>query len=65
MKLIIDRFEGEFAVVEMSDKTMVNMPKVLLPKYAKEGDVIEINIDDEETKESKKTISKLMDEVWE
>ncbi|GLI18780.1 hypothetical protein TSYNTROPHJE_05930 [Tepidanaerobacter syntrophicus] len=65
MKVIIDRFEGDFAVVELPDKTMVNMLKILLPSEAKEGDVITITVDKEETKSRKAHIEKLMNDVWE
>ena len=65
MKIIIDRLESGFAVVELADKTMVNMPKILLPKGAKEGDVLEILIATEETSKRKKVIDQLMDEVFE
>lgn len=63
MKVIIDRFEGDYAVVETEDKIMVNLPKSLIPG-AKEGDVISISIDEEETKQRKDNISKLMDDLW-
>ena len=63
MKVIIDRFEGDYAVVETEDKIMVNLPKSLIPG-AKEGDVISISIDEEETKKRKDNISKLMDDLW-
>lgn len=63
MKVIIDRFEGDYAVVETEDKIMVNLPKLLIPG-AKEGDVISISIDEEETKQRKDNISKLMDDLW-
>ena len=63
MKVIIDCFEGDFAVVETEDKTMVNIPKVLVPD-AKEGDVISIEIDTEATDERKKKIGKMMDQLW-
>lgn len=65
MKVTIDRFEGEFAVVELPDRSMVNMPKVLLPENSNEGNVIEIKIDEAATKREKDSIRKLMDEVWE
>lgn len=42
MKVIIDRIEGDFAVVESGDK-MYNIPCALLPD-AKEGDTVEINV---------------------
>ena len=49
MKVIIDRFEGEYAVVELEVGKFVNMPKELVPD-AHEGDVINIFIDEKETK---------------
>lgn len=63
MKVIIDRFEGEFAVVEMDDRKKVNMPKILIPK-AKEGDIIEIKVDSDETNKRREEINKLMNDVW-
>jgi hypothetical protein len=65
MKVIVDRFEGSFAVVELEDRSMVNMPRQLLPDEAKEGDVLAIEIDESETASRKKRISKLMDNLWE
>lgn len=65
MIVTIDRFEGAFAVVETKDKRMVDMPRILLPKNAKEGDVIEIIINEEETKKQRDVINKLMEDVWE
>ena len=49
--LTIDRFEGEYALIEMN-RRIFHIPKVLLPKGAKEGDVIkmQIAIDKEATK---------------
>lgn len=64
MKVAIDRFEGKYAVVELPDRTMVNMPKVLVPD-AREGDIILISIDASETSKRKENIKKLVDEVWE
>ncbi|MBR5157071.1 MAG: DUF3006 domain-containing protein [Clostridia bacterium] len=64
MRVVIDRFEGEFAVAEMPDGKMVNVPKVLLPE-AKEGDVIEITVNKNETEKLKNEISELMESVWE
>ncbi|MBQ4516348.1 MAG: DUF3006 domain-containing protein [Clostridia bacterium] len=64
MKLIIDRFEKDYAVVEMPDGKMVNIPKILLSD-AKEGDVVEIKVNKNETQKLKDEISKLMESVWE
>lgn len=55
MKVVIDRFEGKYAVVELPDRTMVNMPKVLVPD-AREGDIILISIDASETSKRKENI---------
>lgn len=65
MKVSIDRFEGDYAVVELPDMSTVDMSKQLLPKGAKEGDVLSISIDIDETKNRKKKVEKLMDELWE
>ena len=55
MKVIIDRFEGQYAVVELDVGNFVSIPKVLVPN-SKEGDIVKIEIDKEETEERKKHI---------
>lgn len=65
MNLIIDRFEGEYAVVELPDKTFVTIPKKALPEEAKEGDIITITVNNSETEKRKKKIRKLADDLWE
>ncbi|WP_026476246.1 DUF3006 domain-containing protein [Alkaliphilus transvaalensis] len=64
MKVIIDGFEEKYAVVELENRKVVDIPKELLPKGAKEGDVIEITINSQETKERKEKIEKLMKNLW-
>jgi len=51
--LIIDRFENDFAIIEMGE-TFFNVPQKALPENAKEGDVIEIRIKKRETEKKKK-----------
>ena len=63
MQVIIDRFEGDFAVVEMEICKYVNFPKILIPD-AKEGDIINIELDKKETVERKKHIQELMNDVF-
>ena len=63
MKIIIDRFEGIHAVVELPDTSLITVPAVLFPG-AHEGDVISVDIDVEQTKERKEKIEKLMKDVW-
>lgn len=64
--LIIDRFEGEYALIEYK-KRIFHIPKALLPKEAKEGDVIniQITIDTEATKKKKEAIDKLARSLFE
>lgn len=64
MKVIIDRIEDEFAVCEFNTKKFVNIPKCIVPN-AKEGDVINIEIDIEETKKRKEKINELINKVFE
>lgn len=64
MKVIVDRFEGDYAVVEIAIGKFVNIPRVLVPD-AKEGDIIKIEIEKEETEEIKKYIKDLMNNVFE
>lgn len=56
MRFVIDRFEGDIAVL-VNDVT-INIPRIILPKEAKEGDVviIELRIDREETERLKREI---------
>lgn len=64
MKYTIDRFEGDYAVVELENQTFINIPKEGLPQNVKEGDIINIEIDDIETQKRKEQIEKLMNDVW-
>lgn len=63
--LIIDRFEGEYVLIEYNRK-IFHMPKVLLPKGAKEGDIItiEITVDKETTEKRKQSAGKLADRLY-
>jgi hypothetical protein len=70
MKVTIDRFEGDFAVVEKPDRTMMNIMKCKLPAGAKEGDILSIDgdtikIEAAETSKRKKRVHDLMNELWE
>ena len=43
MKGIIDRFEGNFAVIELEDKSLLNIEIQKLPPKSKEGDMFFIH----------------------
>ena len=53
MKVIIDRFEGESAVVELPDGSFSTLARALVPE-ASEGDVVRIEIDAPERRRVKK-----------
>ncbi len=42
MRIILDRFEGDYAVVELAANRFCNLPRALVPAEAKEGDILEI-----------------------
>lgn len=65
MLVIIDRFEGKFAVCEIEDGSMVDMPRQILPIESKEGDVLEVSvkISKLKTKKRKKEINQLFNEL--
>ncbi|MFL0248071.1 DUF3006 domain-containing protein [Candidatus Clostridium stratigraminis] len=69
MRVIIDRFEGNYAVCEEEDRTMIDIEKSKLPPEAKEGDVLSIlddviTIDIIETEKRKKIIKELTKDLW-
>lgn len=64
MTYTIDRFEGEFAVVELEDKHFINVPREAIPKETKEGDVISVTIDKGETEKRRKEIRKMEDSIF-
>ena len=70
MKGIIDRFEGDYAVVEFEGRKMVDILKKDLPAGLKEGDAIRCTdgtyvFDGLETERIKKETKTLFDKLWE
>ncbi|WP_026693890.1 DUF3006 domain-containing protein [Peribacillus kribbensis] len=68
-KGVIDRFEGDIVVVEISGETF-DFPKDMFPDEAAVGDVVEITGENvkvlkEETMQLRKEIDDLMADVWE
>jgi len=69
MKLTIDRFEGDIAVCEKSDRTMLNIPRHKLPLEAKEGDILilegeNITLDVTESQKRREEIRKRVERLW-
>lgn len=70
MKIIIDRFEGDLALCEKEDKTILAIPKAQLPIGVKEGDVLveengSFSVDTEATYQRREKIAQLMNDLWE
>lgn len=40
MRLVIDRFEGKYAVCELENGKFIDIPKTDIPQEAKEGDIL-------------------------
>jgi hypothetical protein len=69
MKGIVDRFEGEFVVIEIDGVTK-DIMKSDVDDHVKAGDSVlfldsKWIVDENETKKRSKEIKKLMDDVWE
>ena len=63
MQVVVDRIEEDYMVLELEDGSVVDVPKVLIPG-AKEGDVIDIYINRDETDKKNTEVKKLMDDLF-
>ena len=65
MKFTIDRIEQETAVVELESGEILSLPYTLLrPLQAKEGDVLQLYIDQEETDRRRARVSSLLKDIF-
>ncbi len=64
MDVIVDRIEGDYALVEIEKGNISKLPLELVPDV-KEGDIVTITINKDKTKERKKSIEELMNSVFE
>ncbi len=65
MKFTIDRIEQETAVVELESGEILSLPYALLgPLQAKEGDVLQLCIDQEETDRRRERVSSLLKDIF-
>lgn len=73
LKGIIDRFEGNYALVELETGSYIEIEIGRLPKEACEGDVIaisdeitldEITLDEEESKKRREEIKEITKDFW-
>ena len=66
MRAVIDRIEGERAVLELQEGETAVFPSNELPDGAREGDVlvIALQIDRLETERRREKIEKKMEDLW-
>ena len=66
MKAVVDRFEGEYAVLLFGDDEIkVDFPKKLLPEGAREGSWLKVvfELDHEGTKKQEEKIARLIEKL--
>lgn len=65
---IIDRFEENFAVIELDDNKIININMDKIPRDARVGDVLRIErdivVDYDQTRKRKKIIEDLTNDIW-
>lgn len=60
---VIDRIEGDLAVIEIAEGKTVTVPLTALPNGVKEGNVIRLAIDRDEEARRRKKIRSLFDRL--
>lgn len=66
MKGVIDRFEGEYAVILVeAGEVELNMPRKLLPKGTREGSwlILELQLDPQEEKKQQEKIAGMLEKL--
>ena len=62
---VLDRFEGEDAIIILKDRQIIHWPKYKLPEDIKEGDVVWLRISHDKnlTEEREKIARKILEEI--
>ncbi len=63
MQIVIDRFEGKVAVVELPDGSLANVDARILKGFS-EGDVLSLLKDDAETEKRKERAKRTLAELF-
>lgn len=64
MKWIVDRFENGYAIVELEDGKVVNIPREAMPQDVCEGDIVELETNKNETQEKREEIKKRLNKLF-
>ena len=60
---MVDRFEGEWAVVQVDGGSSVDLPVSVLPEGTREGDVLVLRVDPEATRAARDEARALLDRL--
>lgn len=64
MRYIVDRFENEYAIVELDNGEFIDIPKKVLPLDASEGSIIEVTTLSDETNVRRTEMKKKMSSLF-
>ena len=64
MRIIIDRFEEETAVVQTCDGAVYDIPRRLIPEGAEEGSVLSVTIDSAAEESRRAAVEKRMGDLF-
>ena len=64
MRIIIDRIEGDFAIVELPSGQMIDCPRAMLPGNAKEGSILNITVDEAATNDKLQMVTERMNRLF-
>lgn len=62
--MILDRIEGDIAVLELDNGTLIQVPAGLLPAEAKEGDCLRLTVDADTTEERRQRMKEKMNRLF-
>lgn len=63
MQVVVDRIEEDYIVLELDNGDIIDVPRELIPG-AREGDIVDIYINRDETDAKKEEVKKLMDNLF-
>ena len=64
MRYIVDRFENEYAIVELDNGEFIDIPKKVLPPDASEGSIVEVTTLSDETNVRRTEMKKKMSSLF-
>ena len=65
LKATIDRFEGNYAIISLSDGQRLNWPKKDLPHHIKEGSIVWLSVlpDEKATQNQRQLAKEMLNEI--